>query len=396
MGARADLRRPRADSGAATRVRQFRFTACEPQISDGPGNATGASGEGSRRERDQLARPEAPAELRAALLENVLANAPVGVWALDRDGAFVLAEGKELELMGLDPSEATGRSIGEVFGDVPEIGACVRSGLAGESGAATVELDGGVFTVWYGPLRNRENQPIGMVGVATDVTTQQRANAELLAERRLTEKMLRSHERDRRLIAYEIHDGPVQNMAAAHMRLQALLYSGRIPEGPTRDELTDTMELVRKAVEETRHVINGLRPPILDDLGVVPAVEYLIADQSQGGPSITLSVEGEIYRLEPLLEGTIYRVVQEAIANVRRHSKSQRAEVRIARKGDWIELEIRDWGVGFDPANVEEKRLGLQGIRERARLLHGRAAIESAPGEGTRVTVDLPIPSAPQ
>ena len=233
-------------------------------------------------------------------------------------------------------------------------------------------------------------------GVSVDVTKRQRVEEELLAQLRLTEALLRSHERDRRLIAYEIHDGLVQDATGAQMHLEAIVETERVPAGPARDEIELALELVRRAVSEGRRLISGLRPPILDECGVVGAIGYLIDDQPADGPSIKFTVDVQFERLEPLLEATIYRIAQEAITNVRQHSRSDRAEVRLAQVDDRIQIEIRDWGVGFDPANIEGKRLGLQGIRERARLLRGRAVIDSAPGDGTRVFVDLPVAQAPE
>ena len=220
--------------------------------------------------------------------------------------------------------------------------------------------------------------------------------AELLVEQRLMGRMLRSHERDRRLIAYDIHDGLVQDVTGAQMRLEAILHGGQVPAGAVREELGVVLDLVRKAVGQSRELIDGLQPPILDKLGVVPAIEYLIEDQPSGGPSIELAVQAQFDRLEPLVEGAIYRIVQEAVTNVRRHSKSDRAKIRLVQVDDRIQVEIRDWGVGFDPAVVKEKRFGLRGIRERARLFYGRALIESSPGKGTRVFVDLPIAGTPE
>lgn len=211
------------------------------------------------------------------------------------------------------------------------------------------------------------------------------------ARRRWMEDLRRAEEWGRRLIACEIHDGLIQEATGAHMHLEALLDSGEVPPGPARDKIELALGLVRRVVSEGRRLISGQRLPVLERSGVVAAVECLIEEQPQGGPSIELIADVPPDRLEPLLETTIYRIAQEAITNVRRHSKSDRAEIRLSRTDDRIRIEIRDWGVGFDPAHVERKRLGLEGIRERARLLRGRAEIDSAPGGGTRVLVDLPL-----
>ncbi|OHB68408.1 MAG: hypothetical protein A2V70_17210 [Planctomycetes bacterium RBG_13_63_9] len=174
-----------------------------------------------------------------------------------------------------------------------------------------------------------------------------------------------------------------------------VLASAGLPPGAVRSQIEQAAEAVRKSVNEARRLIGGLRPPILDDLGVVPAIEYLAQDQLADGPAISFTAEVQFDRLEPLLEATIYRIVQEAITNVKRHSRSDRAEIRLTQEGDRIHVEVRDWGVGFDPASVVGNRFGLQGIRERARLMRGRAEIDSAPGTGTRIFVDLPVMHVP-
>jgi len=203
--------------------------------------------------------------------------------------------------------------------------------------------------------------------------------------------MLRSYQRERQLLAYELHDGMLQDIAGAQLHLEALLESGQVPAGQLRESLGGVLGLIRKAVGEARQFVLGLRPPALDELGVAKAIEYLIADQPPGGPSIELDVQVQSDRWEPLLEGAVYRIAQESLTNLRRHSRSDRARIRLTQLGDQLEMEIQDWGVGFDPAVVEPKRFGLQGIRERARLLGGRALVDSAPGKGTRVLVHLPL-----
>jgi signal transduction histidine kinase len=126
------------------------------------------------------------------------------------------------------------------------------------------------------------------------------------------------------------------------------------------------------------------------------SLESLVEDQSAGELSIQFTADVQSERLEPLLESVIYRIAQEAISNVRRHSKSDRTEIRLTQRNDRIRMEIRDWGVGFNPDRIEGKRLGLKGIRERARLMRGRAVIDSAPGKGTRMCVDLPSAPPPE
>lgn len=342
------------------------------------------------------AAPAAAVRQKKELLQGIVANAPAILWALDRDGVFLLSEGKTLEVLGLKPGEVVGRSVYDVYRDVPEIGENTRRALAGESISTVTDVNGVVFANWHSPLRSTSGEIMGVVGLALDVTKQKEAEEQLLTQQRLMEEMLRSHERDRRLTAYEIHDGLVQDATGAGMHLDALLRKETVAAGHDRDELELASDLVRKAINEARRLISGLRPPILDELGVAAAIEHLVREQPVDGPSIECKVQVQFDRLEPLLEGTIYRIVQEAMTNVRRHSKSDRAEIRLTQAADRIRLEIQDWGVGFDPARIEGKHFGLQGIRERARLLRGRAFIESTPGKGSRVFVDLPVAGVPK
>ncbi len=164
-----------------------------------------------------------------------------------------------------------------------------------------------------------------------------------------------------------------------------------MPDGEAREQIQEASRLVQKAVDEARRLIGGLRPPILEEMGVVSAISYLIDNLPHNKLTIDFSAKVQSERFEPLLEATIYRIVQQAINNIQRHSRASRAKVRLAQQGDWINVEIQDWGIGFDPSNVSEDRFGLQGIRERARLMRGRAVIDSAPGKGTHIKVDLPV-----
>ena len=131
---------------------------------------------------------------------------------------------------------------------------------------------------------------------------------------------------------------------------------------------------------------------IIDEQGILAAIEYLIGEQTaHAALKITFEHDVQFSRLPPLLEGTMFRIVQEALNNVRRHSGAERAAVRLTQSGNRVRIEIEDAGSGFDLGNVPDQRFGLRGIRERARLFDGKATIESAPGRGTRILVELPL-----
>jgi signal transduction histidine kinase len=199
---------------------------------------------------------------------------------------------------------------------------------------------------------------------------------------------------DKSSLAHEIHDGFVQDAFGAKMLLDSVLAFGRLPEGETRIQVQRATELVEKALRESRRLISGMRLPELEALGAVGAIEAMIDDLPPGSPTVRFVTDVKRERFDYATGVAVYRIVQQAIHNICRHSRAEHADVRLLHRDDRLHLEIEDRGIGFDPAGVHEDRFGLQGIRQRARLLHGRAIIESTPGKGTRIVVDLPIANA--
>ena len=124
------------------------------------------------------------------------------------------------------------------------------------------------------------------------------------------------------------------------------------------------------------------------------AIEAMIEDLPPGSPTVRFVTDIKHEPRNYATEVAVYRIVQQALHNICRHSGAEHADIRLFRKGDRLRMEIEDRGIGFDPANVNEDRFGLEGIRQRAGQLHGRATIESAPGKGTRIVVDLPAARA--
>ncbi len=236
--------------------------------------------------------------------------------------------------------------------------------------------------------------PLCLATITRDVSDRKRGEAALRREQEFLRRLLDLQERDRQLVAYEIHDGMVQEMTGALMHLEAYRHA---PDEEMRDqEFERGSRLLREAVNEARRLISGLRPPVIDDLGVVAAVEYLINEARVDLPNIEYVHRTTFDRLVPPLESAIFRIVQEALSNVRKHSGSQRARVELIETASTLRLSIRDWGCGFDPSQVSRERFGLQGIRQRARLLGTTATIESSEGNGTTIAVDLPLIHAEQ
>jgi two-component system sensor histidine kinase UhpB len=161
--------------------------------------------------------------------------------------------------------------------------------------------------------------------------------------------------------------------------------------------LSDLKELADRCLQEVRQISHLIRPQILDELGLVPTLRWLVrAFSKRTGMTLEFVLEGEEAGVDPDAETLVFRVAQEALTNVTKHAHAARAEVRLRREPERLRLEVRDEGQGFDaPAALErpdeEAGFGLRGMRDRVQLLGGRFEISSAPGAGTTVRLELPL-----
>ena len=218
-------------------------------------------------------------------------------------------------------------------------------------------------------------------------------------ERRLEElvgKLISAQEEERRRVAYDIHDGLTQVAIAARHHLQT--FAEDHPPGSVVEEgeLDRAIELMKRTVEEARRVISGLRPTILDDYGLAAAIRAELDALRRNRFEVGFEEDTGGERLSAKVETTLYRVAQEALNNARKHARASRVEVSLRRNGEWVRLEVRDTGRGFDPAAVAQtsgsgERVGLASMRERVVLLGGRLAVRSRPGEGTSVVAEVPL-----
>jgi PAS domain S-box-containing protein len=252
-----------------------------------------------------------------------------------------------------------------------------------------------IFGRWWSirmvPLSVERDTENVMV-IANDITEKRMADEAVAKEQRLLRWLLDLHERERQLIAYEIHDGFAQQITGALFQLQG--FRGVLERNPQRawEMYETTLRLLSRSIDEARRLISGLRPPILDEAGIVEAVEYLVCECSRPeGPTIEFQHDLPGGRLAPPLESALFRIIQESLHNACRHSRSPHVRVSLVRRDGSVRVEVRDWGIGFDTSAVEEQRFGLRGIRERVRLLDGRVSIESSPGKGACVSVELPL-----
>jgi two-component system sensor histidine kinase UhpB len=206
--------------------------------------------------------------------------------------------------------------------------------------------------------------------------------------RRSGRLVLRAQEEERRRLARDLHDEVNQALTAILLRLEALSHSAP-PE--LEEELVELKRLVNQAMNELLQLARQLRPTALDDHGLLPAMASQVRRfAAQTGIKTDLNTAGEGTQLQPDEEIAIYRIAQEALANIARHADARSVEVDLrSNGGSGVQLTVRDDGRGFEP-DKPTRGLGLGGMAERARLVGGELTIESRPGSGTQLCLKVP------
>lgn len=209
-------------------------------------------------------------------------------------------------------------------------------------------------------------------------------------------EITRAQEEERKRIAREAHDETAQTLVALARRLESLTGAGGDPPPDWAARLEGLRSLATQALQSVRRLSRDLRPPVLDDLGLVPAIRGLVtALEQEEGIEARLEVSGPPRRLESEVELTVFRIAQEALNNVRRHAGASSVAVKLAFLPKCIRMRVRDNGKGFQvPGSIAELagsgKLGLIGMHERARILGGVLRIESQVGQGTEVLLEVP------
>ncbi|MEW6048408.1 MAG: sensor histidine kinase [Bacillota bacterium] len=238
-----------------------------------------------------------------------------------------------------------------------------------------------------------------LVGRKVDEERKARTAAERYEEslRQLAKQLVSAQEHERNRIARELHDDAVQALVVLARRLDELATATE-PAATMADQLQEARKLARHAVEAIRRVMRGLRPPVLEDLGLVPALRQLAAEMTGAdGPRVAVYVAGRLERLDPECELGLYRIAQEAMCNVMHHARASRAAVCVTFRPGIVRLAVCDDGVGF-PRDTNRASggvtggLGLLGMAERARSIGGQLRIYSKPGRGTTLLVTVPHP----
>ena len=339
----------------------------------------------------------------AARLSGLLDSAMDGIITVDEGQRIVLYNRAAERIFGWAAVQVMGRPLEMLL---PQRFRAEHRGHVGrfaETGVTSRRMGDG--TVIHGLRANGEEFPMDasisqletpeghlFTVILRDVTERVRAQDELAS---FAAEAARIREQEKTRVARELHDELAQSLTALKMDAIWLRDNPGAGAADIQDKLADMLGMLDDSVAATRRIAADLRPLMLDDLGLVPAIEWLVQNfRQRHGVACEFEADETLELGEPHATAA-FRIVQESLANVAKHARASHVKVVVAQEEGELLLSVQDNGSGFDPADPRKPAsLGLLGLRERAQMLRGSVTIDSGPGQGTRVQVRLPLPEA--
>ena len=344
--------------------------------------------------RAREAQEEKAADLSAAGAEArniaILKALPDLMFILRRDGTFVDYHTRDPKLLFVPPSVFMGRQVRDVL--PPPLGELMTNALE-----QAYQSDEPVVIEYELPIGDRQCFEARIVrvdrdrllSVVRDVTELKRT-AEL--NRHLAGRLISSQEVERQRIARELHDDIGQRIAALNIQIEQI--AGQVDSEQARARLRLLSRQAEEIASDVHRISYNLHPSKLQIIGLPAALRSLCRDVSKQRQLDVAFTHGALPpSVEANLSLCLYRIVQEALHNVARHSHAPSAQVSLTYDNGQITLQIADSGVGFDPGNIANAGLGLVSMRERVAALDGRLTIDAVPGGGTRITARIPLAS---
>jgi PAS domain S-box-containing protein len=333
---------------------------------------------------------------RTGEISNILRYTPSVVYIKNKNGLYKLVNARFEELFGVTNQEMQGKSDREIF--PPEFAerfmandAEVLTALRTLQVEEMIPQPDGLHTylsVKF-PLYDEENAVSGLCAISTDITPLKQAQDQL---RRLSGSIMDGQEKERRLIARELHDELGQLLTALRMDSVWIYEQLKKNGGQAAERALGMCQLIDHTIDEVRGLATRLRPGVLDDLGLIDALEWYIKEFTRRTGIACKFHHRRAPEVDAIVATAAYRIAQEALTNVVRHSFATEASVTLEADGEILKLSVADNGRGFNYQELaESKCLGLVGMRERASLIGGNLELCSRPGKGTQVYFRLPL-----
>ncbi|MVN74795.1 PAS domain S-box protein [Hymenobacter sp. HMF4947] len=329
--------------------------------------------------------------------QSLLENSIDGIVAIDTTGRVTAWNNQAAHYFGHAAAEAVGRPLFELLPhlDTDYARQLVGRVLGGEQVTWTSQSfthREGHYDAYHVPLKPTDGAaPTGVLVIFRDVTerdrlTQEATRLELRQQQEVLSAILTTQEEERRRIAEALHNGLGQLLYGTRLHLDSL---------PPSEAVHASQQLLNEAIRTTRTISFELTPGILEDFGLVVALEELAKRIPPSQLRVDLNLHGLGDALPHMLEIAVYRIVQELLNNVMKHAQAQEVFVQVSREDEQLHISVEDDGVGFDPNQpVGRGGIGLSGIRTRVGLLGGTLDIQSHAGHGTGVFLALPVPAA--
>ncbi len=333
---------------------------------------------------------------RTEEITGILKYTPDVVYIKDSKERYLMINPRYEEIFGIKNEEIRGKTAHEVI--TKDIADQIQISdkqvlLEKKSCQAEIEisLDDGVHTylsVKF-PIYDEAGEISGVGGISTDITELKKAQNHL---RRLSGSIMENQEKERSAIARELHDELGQMLTALRMDTVWILRRLKEKDSEAAERALTMCSLIDKTIEDVRSIAIRLRPGVLDDLGLVDALEWYTASFERRTEITCIYEHSNVPEISDIVATAAYRIAQEALTNVARHARATRVDVALRAEDNILKLTVLDNGCGFyTPEMPESEGLGIAGMRERAGLVGGILEVESLPGEGTRVYFELMI-----
>lgn len=328
-----------------------------------------------------------------ALLEAAFEAINDGVCLLDLEGKVLRCNRAMGRLLALDVDQVLDKPCYHVLHGLDRpIAGCPVERMKRSLKRETLTLHSGdrYLLVVADPVLDTAGRLVGAVHIMTDITRRKQAEEAL---RRVSARLLQAQEEERKRIALEVHDGIGQSLSAIKFTIESALAEEDLGAAAAlQASLAPLVPMVRDAIEEVRRIGRNLRPSLLDDLGILPTLRWLCREFGALFPELRIHLQLEIAEKDvpEELKIHIFRILQEALNNIAKHSGADRVEVILSAQANILELVVADNGRGFvtikAPSSAENLQgMGLSTMKERTALSGGRCAITSTPGQGTRI-----------
>lgn len=349
--------------------------------------------------REITEREKAENALKAseARYRNVFDATTDGLLVLEPDGCIIEANRAVATIHGYQPEELKGRPVQEliapqVYHHFEEFKFQLDQYGVARLDSVAQRRDGSRVDIEVRGTHFKPGDELKLLAIITDVSERKKA---MEKHALLSRKVIVAQEEERARLSMELHDELGQFLTALRLEMGWLQKQIAVDSYESERVLDNTIMLAEKATEELRYICRGLRPPLLDDLGLGPALRFLVDEfTGQTGTKVDLDlhITESKTTISPEIGLCAYRIVQEALTNIRRHAAANRVTIAVKETPDELSLQIIDNGVGFNLNKIGAfSGYGLEGMRERSNLVDGQIEIRSAENKGTRIFFRVPL-----